>query len=151
MIFVVRHARAGDRTAWDRPDHERPLSSRGVLQAKDLAERLADDGAARVVSSPYVRCVQTVEPLAALIGVPVETSDDLGEGSSGEAAMAMVADSPDGTVMCSHGDVLQDLVWLLAAAGAPVDPRIPFQKGAVLRLERNGSRVVAARYEPTPG
>lgn len=150
MIFVVRHAKAGSRSEWDRPDDERPLSGPGFLQATALAERLADDGAAKVISSPYVRCVQTVEPLAALIGVPVETSDDLAEGNPGDEAMTMIADSPDGTVLCSHGDVLQDLAWLLAASGAPVDPRIPFQKGAVLRLERDGMKVVSARYEPPP-
>lgn len=148
MIFVVRHAKAGSRSEWDRPDEERPLSGPGLLQAKALAGRLADEGATRVVSSPFVRCVQTVEPLAATIGATVELSDDLAEGNSGDGAMAMVIGSPSGTVLCSHGDVLQDLVWLLAASGAPVDPRIAFQKGAVLRLERDGTRVASARYDP---
>ena len=150
MIHVVRHAKAGSRTEWDRPDDERPLSGRGMIQAKALAERLAGDGATGVVSSPYLRCIQTVQPLADLLGVAIETTDDLAEGRSGDAALSMVQTWPEGTVLCSHGDVLQDLVWLLAASGAPVDPRIPFQKGAVLRLERDGTAISAARYDPPP-
>jgi len=150
VIHVVRHAKAGSRSEWDRPDHERPLSTRGVLQAKGIAEALAAEGATGVISSPYLRCVQTVQPLADLLGVAVETTDDLAEGRSGDAALDLVRTAPEGTVLCSHGDVLQDLVWLLAASGAPTDPRIPFQKGAVLALERDGRTITAARYDAPP-
>jgi len=150
VIFVVRHARAGNRGEWEHPDDERPLSDRGMIQAKAIAERLAAVGATMVVSSPYLRCVQTVQPLADLLGVPVETAVELAEGHSGDVALDLIRSAPDGAVLCSHGDVLQDLVWLLAAAGAPVDPRIPFRKGAVLTLERLGNTITAARYDDPP-
>jgi len=150
VIFLVRHAHAGSRSAWEDPDDERPLSDRGVLQAKLLAERMAAVGATAVVSSPYRRCVQTVEPLAALLGVSVETTEDLAEGAGSREAADLVASAPAGTVLCSHGDVLQDLVWRLAAMAAPVDPRHPFQKGGLLLLSRDGSTVTGASYEPPP-
>ena len=150
MIFVVRHAKAGSRSEWERPDDERPLSERGMIQAKTIAERLGAGGATGVVSSPYLRCVQTVQPLADLLGVPIEISDELAEGRSGDAALDLIRTAPDGTVLCSHGDVLQDLVWLLAASGAPVDPRIPFQKGAVLALDRTAATITGARYDAPP-
>jgi 8-oxo-dGTP diphosphatase len=151
VIHVVRHAHAGSRSRWDRPDDERPLSEKGRLQAKSLGESLAAEGAGHLLSSPYLRCVETLDPLAASVGTTVETIDDLAEGNSGDAALALVRSLDDGSVLCSHGDVLQDLVWLLAASGAPVDPRIAFQKAAVLHLERDGSSIVAARYDPPPG
>lgn len=150
MIFLVRHAHAGSRSAWEESDDERPLSDRGVLQAKLLAERMAAAGATAVVSSPYRRCVQTVEPLAALLRVSVETTEDLAEGAGSREAADLVASASAGTVLCSHGDVLQDLVWRLAAMAAPVDPRLPFQKGGLLLLSRDGSTVTGASYEPPP-
>ena len=150
MIFIVRHAHAGSRSAWEEQDDARPLSDRGNRQAKLLAERLAAAGATAVVSSPYLRCVQTVEPLAALLGVPIETTDGLAEGAGSLEAADIVADAPAGTVLCSHGDVLQDLVWRLAAMNAPVDPRLPFQKAGLLLLSREGSSITGASYEPPP-
>jgi 8-oxo-dGTP diphosphatase len=150
LIFLVRHAHAGSRSAWEERDDERPLSERGVLQAKLLAERMAAGGATVVVSSPYRRCVQTVEPLAALLGVSVETTEDLAEGAGSREAADLMATAPAGMVLCSHGDVLQDLVWRLAALGAPVDPRLPFQKGGLLLLSRDGSSITGASYEPPP-
>jgi histidine phosphatase superfamily protein (branch 1) len=61
----------------------------------------------RVVSSPYVRCVQTVEPLAAALGLPLELDDRLGEGE-GRAGLDLIQE--DGVVSCTHGDVVRELV-----------------------------------------
>jgi 8-oxo-dGTP diphosphatase len=148
MIFVLRHANAGNAANWHGPDDERPLSDRGHLQAKRIAEALVADGATTVISSPYLRCIQTVSPLASMLGIEIEESEDLVEGAGGTGAARLLATAGDGTVFCSHGDVLHELVGHLAANGAPLSPAMPFEKGAVLRLERAGSRITAASYEP---
>ena len=148
MIFVVRHAHAGSSSAWKGPDDERPLSDRGHLQAKRIAEALFADGATTVMSSPYLRCVQTVSPLASMLDMDVEQSPELVEGAGGSGAARLVMAAVEGTVLCSHGDVLHDLVGRLAAAGAPLGTWMQFEKAAVLRLERDGSRIVSARYDP---
>ncbi|MEX0826919.1 MAG: phosphoglycerate mutase family protein [Acidimicrobiia bacterium] len=148
MIFVLRHAHAGSAANWHGPDNERPLSDRGQLQAKRIAEALFADGATTVFSSPYLRCVQTVSPLASMLGIDVVESDDLVEGAGGTGAARLVATAADGTVICSHGDVLHALMGLLVAGGAPLGASLQFEKGAVLRLERDGGRIVSARYEP---
>lgn len=148
MIFLVRHAHAGSSASWHGPDDQRPLTDRGQLQAKRIAEALLAEGARSVVSSPYLRCVQTVSPLAAMIGGEVEESPDLAEGAGGERAARMVANAAAGTVFCSHGDVLHELVGYLAAMGAPVRTALQFEKGAVLRLDRDGTRIVSVQYHP---
>ena len=79
-IYLVRHAKAGSRKAWTGDDELRPLSKAGRAQARALAKRLAADGITRIFSSPYVRCRQTVEPLAERSGVPVEASEALARG-----------------------------------------------------------------------
>jgi 8-oxo-dGTP diphosphatase len=78
-LLVIRHARAGKRSEWVGNDRLRPLDKRGTEQAHALIDALAPFEIKRVLSSPYDRCVQTVEPLAAARGLFVEARDELGE------------------------------------------------------------------------
>ena len=115
--YVVRHADAGKRGTV--ADEERPLSRRGRVQAEWIAETLADLGITRLLASPYVRCVETLEPLAALIDVEIEVSDDLGEGN-GPAPVLALLDAADAPIaICSHGDVIGELLEALDERDVP--------------------------------
>jgi 8-oxo-dGTP diphosphatase len=102
---LLRHASAGHRDDWDGDDQHRPLDARGLRQAGELVELLSPFGVSRVLSSPYVRCVATVEPLAAALGLSVEQDDRLAEGA-GAAPSELL--SEDGTLCCTHGDVIYE-------------------------------------------
>ena len=71
--------RPGDRDDWVGDDRLRPLDGRGRNQASRLPELLGDYEIARVLSSPAVRCVQTVEPLARSRGLDIEVREELSE------------------------------------------------------------------------
>jgi 8-oxo-dGTP diphosphatase len=103
---LLRHASAGDRVDWEHDDHLRALDAKGRRQSAALVELLRPLGVRRVVSSPYVRCVQTVEPLAAALGLPLEQDHRLAEGE-GAAAVDLLRE--DGVVCCTHGDVVEAL------------------------------------------
>ena len=79
-LYLVRHGHAGERGHHDGPDVERPLSERGRRQAEGLLRALADERFVEVWSSPAVRCVQTVAPLAESRHLPVLHDDHLMEG-----------------------------------------------------------------------
>lgn len=79
MILLVRHASAGDRDEWEGDDRLRPLDKRGLRQAERLVELLARYDLDRILSSPAIRCVQTVEPLAQARGLDIELHDELSE------------------------------------------------------------------------
>ena len=117
--IVFRHASAGDRAAWEGDDRLRPLDKKGRRQAKRLVPLLTELGARRIVSSPYLRCVQSVEPLAAALGVAIEEDERLAEGH-GDAARSLLGE--DGVVACTHGDVAAALsgTWLKKGAAAVV-------------------------------
>jgi 8-oxo-dGTP diphosphatase len=149
-VHLVRHALAGSRDEWDGPDRERPLTGAGIRQAKVLAEQLASAGARRIVTSPYARCLQTVQPLADALAITVEHEPLLAEGSRPDPIATRLDRFGDGAVLCSHGDVLEALIGYLAAGGAPVDPAVRFRKGAVWELGLEGSRVISGRYVPPP-
>jgi len=101
---LLRHASAGDRDGWPGTDRSRPLDRRGQTQAAALVEILRPLGVRRVVSSPYVRCIETVQPLAAALDVPVEPDDRLAEGA-GPGALELVFEP--GVVCCTHGDIAE--------------------------------------------
>jgi 8-oxo-dGTP diphosphatase len=119
-ILVLRHVDAGDRAAWDGDDRSRPVSPAGLRQAIALVDTLADRPVTAVLSSPYRRCVQSVEPLAAATGAVIEEVDELAEGAPFDAvdrllrtAQGRARETGGAVVVCSHGDVIGMLVtWL---------------------------------------
>jgi 8-oxo-dGTP diphosphatase len=120
-LLVVRHAKAGHRELWQGDDDLRPLSKRGREQAGKLVElvpSLAARPIARVLSSPSVRCRQTVEPLAARLALPIEDEPRLAEGHPLDVTMSLLAElGPEVVVLCSHGDIIGELVWWLSGMG----------------------------------
>jgi len=66
LLYVIRHCESTG------SEPEAPLSARGFEPAQDLAKRQAVAGIQRIVSSPYVRARQTIEPLAQRLGVEIE-------------------------------------------------------------------------------
>src|SRR3954452_16495440 len=120
MLYLVRHAKAGSRSDWEGDDELRPLSKAGERQATAIARRLAKRDSTTLVSSPYLRCVQTLEPLAHLLREPVHVDERLAEGSTFPAVMELFASLPDGAVMYSHGDVIPDVIDALVRRGCEV-------------------------------
>ena len=146
--YLVRHAKAGDRTTWTEDDRLRPLTKKGRRQAEQLVGAFRDRAVGTIVSSPYVRCVQTVRPLALDRGLALVTDEALAEGAPLRRALELldrIAGSP--AVLCSHGDLIPLLVEHLQSDGAEVLDGGDWKKGSIWMLERaaDGS-VVRARY-----
>jgi len=151
MIHLFRHSHAGARRDWDGPDQHRPLSERGRRQSEAVAEYLAAAGVTAILTSPYVRCVQSVESLAAATGAAVVVAAALAEGTAGDRVDELVEQVDPGTVLCSHGDVISGLIGRLAADGAHLDGGQVWEKASIWHLERNQrGRVVRGRYVPPP-
>jgi 2,3-bisphosphoglycerate-dependent phosphoglycerate mutase len=85
MIVLVRHAESVHPTPGGPDEYHRPLASTGFAQAEDLVEELAAVKPDRILASPYLRAVQTVQPLARALGLPVHTDHELREWDSGLA------------------------------------------------------------------
>jgi 8-oxo-dGTP pyrophosphatase MutT (NUDIX family)/phosphohistidine phosphatase SixA len=150
-VYLVRHAKAGVRELWQGPDVERPLTRRGRRQAERLVERLQGVEVERIVSSPFVRCIQTVDPLARSRGLDVEIADELAEGVDQERTVEFIRRlDPVPTVLCGHGGEIDGVVRAFEADGATVEGSRGLAKGSVWVLEREDGRVVSARYLPAP-
>ena len=139
-VVLVRHATAGDRSKWRGDDRLRPLDDRGRRQAAALPEALSGIPISRILTSPFVRCVQTVEPLAAALRLEVEEAGALAEGAARAEVLALLSTAAAGTALCSHGDICHQLVG---------DRRTP--KGSAWVLDVGARGITPVRHIPAPG
>lgn len=147
-LFLVRHADAGSRSAWAGDDCTRPLSPVGEQQAAGLASLLASKPITKVLSSPALRCVQTVEPLAASLGVTVEIADVLFEGSWVTEVIGFAESLDETVVFSSHGDVIPEMLRGLVSRGMTLLDDWRWEKGSTWVISRDGDKFTAARYLP---
>lgn len=150
-VLLVRHAKAGDRSRWTDDDRLRPLTEAGHRQALGLVGAV-DIAPTVLFSSPYVRCVETLEPLAAAHGLEITLDDRLAEGVDLEPVLALLNDVPDGAVLCSHGDVIPMVVDALIRRGMMLQSAVPgVKKGSWFSLSRDGATWTQALWHPAPG
>ncbi|MEU6077104.1 NUDIX hydrolase [Micromonospora sp. NPDC047074] len=115
-VTLVRHAHAGKRATWSGPDTGRPLDAEGWTQAHALAPLLALVRPARLLSASARRCVQTLDPAAALLDLPIEVDGDLDEPRPGQqpdecalaaaARLAALGAAGEPVGVCSQGKVI---------------------------------------------
>ncbi len=148
-LYLVRHGAAGDRQSWSGDDALRPLSRRGEMQAAGLAKALGDQRIEAVFTSPYVRCVQTVQPLAEAAGLEVVEHPALAEGEGGKATRDLLR-SVIGTnaVLCSHGDVIPAVMNWMVNKGMTLKADFDCKKGSTWEITVRGGVFHKARYWP---
>lgn len=150
-LYLVRHAKAGERRLWNGDDVERPLSAKGWKQSEQVAVRLADVGVSTLHSSPYLRCVQTLEPLATRLARSIEVDKRLCEEEPFEPVLDMLAEVPEGAVLCSHGDLIPATLAALQRRGTDIRTPPDWRKASVWVLKRDKrSRIVHATVWPPP-
>ena len=154
-VHLLRHAKAGHRHEWAQPDELRPRTPAGMQQALALRESLAALPVKRILSSRYLRCVQTVAPLAERLGLEVELHPALAE----EADVAdtwdlleELAGTGTDAVLCTHGNVTPPVIDRLVRRGGRIIDHDPGnKKGSVWTLEADGDgRFTTATYVPPP-
>lgn len=149
-VFLIRHADALPRNEWAHDDLLRPLTEKGFGQAQGLVDLLGGRGITRMLTSPAVRCRQTLDPLASHLGLVVEEAPALLEGTPVRRARALLDDLGDADVaLCSHGDVIPDLVNHLIGEGMDASGR-DAKKGSTWVLTHDGRRFVRGQYLPAP-
>lgn len=150
-VLLVRHAKAGDRSRWSGDDTSRPLTEKGHAQASGLVAAVGTTPVA-LYSSPYLRCIDTLVPLATAHGLEVIVDDRLAEGVDLEPVLDLLNEVPDESVMCSHGDVIPMLIDALIRRGMVLESAVPnVKKGSWFALSREGDNWSRATWHPAPG
>ncbi|MDN4163343.1 NUDIX hydrolase [Nocardioides abyssi] len=149
-LVVLRHAQAHPRKRWREDDRLRPLAPAGRDEALALVPLLSAYGVAAIVTSPSVRCVETVLPYAGAAGLALREEPVLSEEDATPTGLARLATSLVASlvaarsplVVCTHRPVLPDL---LATLDLP-DPSLAPASFLVAHLTRSAlvaSEVVA--------
>jgi 8-oxo-dGTP diphosphatase len=149
--LFVRHADAGSKQGWIGPDADRPLSAVGWRQAKGLVGLLGTFPAARLLTSPALRCRQTVAPLVAAYGLDAEGVVELGTDSNIDRLLGLLeAPETRGAVLCTHGEVFRSLMDRLGGRGT-VDPpgHRQWDKGATCILKGDPRSRLSVTFLPT--
>jgi phosphohistidine phosphatase SixA len=149
-IYLVRHAKAGERRLWTGDDVDRPLSKRGRRQSEAVGTRLAKKGATALYSSEYVRCIQTLEPLGHLIGAQVIVEPRLLEDEPFEPVLDLLGEVGNGAVLCSHGDIIPPTIQALQRRGMVVETPADWGKSSVWVLRRKGKKITKGKVWPAP-
>jgi 8-oxo-dGTP diphosphatase len=178
-IELVAHMDAGDRRTWTGDQDVRPLSELGRRQAARMAQALAVAPFDALYSSPALRCRQTLEPLAAQLGLSIVELPELretdgflppadwtahlpaamlgplgGAYAAGRAAAALRlirSVIPRGRVaVCSHGDVVPALVAYFVGAYRLTLPPPHSRRGGWYTVLLDGERIGIEHHEPLP-
>jgi 8-oxo-dGTP diphosphatase len=139
-VLVIRHASAGDRDHWDGDDRMRPLDDKGQRQAEALASTLAELGVRSLYSSPALRCIQTLEPAATLLGLSIEARAELDEGADRADVLDLLEEvDREPPALSTHGDVVRELL-----------PGKKCKKGSIWVVDVEAGEVRPGRYLPPP-
>jgi 8-oxo-dGTP diphosphatase len=141
VTVVVRHARAGERKAWNGHDALRPIDPAGLLEAERMAEVLPVFEPARLIAATPLRCRQTLEPAARRLGLPIVADSAFAEPADTDdvpakvkLAVVRLAELRDeGTaVICSQGKMMPPLLARLLDEDDPQPYKTPKGGGWVL-------------------
>lgn len=151
-VLVVRHGTAGSKSRYRGDDTKRPLDKKGRAQAEALVAQLLAFGADRVYAADRVRCHQTVEPLAAELGVDIHNEPNLTEeayaknAKRGRQRMLQIAERAGTPVICTQGKVIPDLIaWWCDRDGVRPDKSRNL-KGSTWVLSLSSGRLIAADH-----
>ncbi len=180
-LELVPHCASVRPDGWTGDHDVRPLTELGQRQANALAAAMAAPGLDGIYSSPALRCLQTIQPLASAVGLTITTLADLrdtdefaeprewtqgtfqpigqavgGGWAAGSAlrALAVIASRhPRGrAAAASHGDVIPAFLAMLCAAGGVRVPGWPGRGGwYTLRFGDGSVSITATASAARPG
>jgi 8-oxo-dGTP diphosphatase len=139
-FIVLRHARAGKKIPNRPKDFKRGLDRKGEAVARQLPELITSSlRPSLILSSPFRRCLETVEPLAEAIDLDV-VEDDRFSPTSRAIVRDAFADVAADSVVCTHGEVIVRLLGREAQCA----------KGAFWVVERRDGNFFPLRYVKAP-
>lgn len=163
-LIILRHAKAKPRSAWTLAEADRPLAATGQRQAIAAARLLQSWSPKRIVSSPWLRCIQTVVPYVKTTAVKIKASEALTEAShkrSPKKVSSIVAglfEKRKAVVLCTHRPVLPTVFEVLAGQTDPLlgarlpstDPYLKPGEIIVAQVSRRGERRIVSveQYRP---
>ena len=130
-LIIMRHGQA----SWSAPsDSLRPLTEVGRHQVRQTVEQLQGEGINRIVASPYLRAQQTADIASEILGVTVDTINDITPDDSPVDAVGQLPEQGN-VLVVSHMPLVSALTALLCDGVPSGGPGFGTADAAVLSLE----------------
>jgi phosphohistidine phosphatase SixA len=140
VLILLRHALAGVKLADPGLDLVRGLDPSGEATAHVVSDLILEHvRPALLLSSPFVRCVDTLRPIAEAVGLPIRTRHGLTPTTPPGACERLLLSATDGAVVCTHGEVI-----------TRVFEGLDCEKGAFWVIHREHGRLHPAAYVEAP-
>jgi 8-oxo-dGTP diphosphatase len=155
-LILLRHAKALKREFWDGDDGDRPLEHVGQIQAARMPAIYAPYAIEKIYSSDAIRCIQTIEVMAAEYGItPIFASEisEFGFEKNSEKSLDYalhVMNENKTSVMCSHNPVLPKLVKKLIGKKNFKRISAELKPGDSFVLHHRNGEVIAVDWTPAP-
>lgn len=137
ILFLLRHAHAGDPARWTGDDEARPLSEKGRRQAERVGRLLAaaDEAPDLLITSPKARAAETAEIVGQALGVPVVVDRRLAGPLYGDELGDILAAAGPAERPCivGHDPDFSSLLGELVGVA-----EVPMRKGALARVDFEG-------------
>lgn len=140
ILYFLRHAIAKDKSHWNKPDSDRPLTSQGVHKMRKTAKgfKHLDLDPDWVLSSPFRRAYDTAVIAADALKIKkkLKVVEDLSSQGSPEQLIRHLARdyrATDTLLLVGHEPYLSKLISVLIGASGPLG--LEFKKGGLCRLE----------------
>ena len=150
-VFLVRHAEKAQEPAQDPP-----LTEAGGARAEALARLLSGAGVKAVYTSQFARTKQTAEPLAKLLGVPVnpvalalkpDRPREVSEQSIGELKGKVEGHAGEAVLVVGHTNSVPDLIRALGGDVVPTMDEGKYDSLFVVTVYAPGrAKVVQLKY-----
>lgn len=155
-LLVVRHGTAGRKKRYKGDDRNRPLDKHGRAQAELLVGQLLAFGPTSVYAADRLRCVQTIEPLAAELGAEISLEPTLTEKAYSENRQEArhrvleIAGTDGNPAICSQREVIPDLIqWWCERDGVKPD-KSRNGKGSTWVLSMHAGKLIDADHIASP-
>ena len=104
----------------------------------------------RLLSSRYLRCRQTLEPLSQRLGLTIENEERLVEGTPLSEVLHLFSEMTADAAMCTQGDIVEALVDHLLSQGLVQPERAGSSKASTWSLDVEAGQIASATYIPPP-
>jgi 8-oxo-dGTP diphosphatase len=151
-LIILRHTKALERGDWDEKDSGRPLNEIGSDQAQLLIKQLEPFAIEEVYTSNYLRCVQTVTPLANARGLVITQVPSLNEETFEEDPLRSISfanalkQDEKNILMCSHNPVIPTMLRGILNTKLKNKDLIKLEPGDAWVIHRVRGEIVALDY-----
>jgi len=108
-VYVMRHLQKAE-------GNDPPLSAEGVANAQLLASRLSKSGIKAIFATPTKRAMQTGEPLAKALGIPITNYDP----REPDALVKAVTTQKGRVLIVGHSNTVPDIVTRFGGTAVPL-------------------------------